>query len=129
MLKRIGISVAALCAALALAKPPAAAAADRDDHNNRPSYTQSQGRNTYEGYQSQGRNTYGGYQSQGRYQDDRYGSTWQNSYGYNQRGSTWGDGDGDSDDRRSNQWQVHNRANQRQSWRNTNRDRHEWRER
>jgi hypothetical protein len=50
-MKKIGISVAALCAVLAFAKPPAAAAADRDDYNYRPSYRYSEGRNSYEGYQ------------------------------------------------------------------------------
>ena len=97
MLKRIGISVAALCAAFVLAKPPAAAAADRDDYNNRPSYQQSERRNSYGGYQSQGRYSYGQYQPQTRYRDDR----------------------------RSSEWRDHSRGNQRQSWKYGNRNRHE----
>ena len=114
MLKRIGISVATLCAAIVLAKPPVAAAADRDDYNNRPSYKQSEGRNSY-----------GGYQTAERYRNDQRGSTWQNSYGYDRRGSTWGDGDYDRDDRRSSEWRDHSRGNQRQSWKYGNRNRHE----
>jgi hypothetical protein len=125
MLKRIGISVATLCAAFVLAKPPAAAAADRDDYNNRPSYQQSEGRNSYGGYQSQGRYSYGQYQPQRRYRNDRNSSEWQDRYGYDQRGSTWGDGDHDRDDRRSSEWREHNRGRQHNTWNYRSRNRHE----
>jgi len=116
MLKRIGISVATLCAAIVLAKPPVAAAAGRDDNNNRPSYQQSEGRNSYGGYQ-----TAGGNQTAERYRNDQRGSTWQNSYGYGQRGSTWGDGGRGGDNRSNNDWRQRNRGNQHQSWNYRNR--------
>lgn len=48
MLKRIGLSLAAICAAAAFVKPPAAMAADGDDYN-RSSYSYYEGRNAYTG--------------------------------------------------------------------------------
>lgn len=124
MLKRIGISVATLCAAFVLAKPPAAAAADHDDYNNRPSYQQIEGHNSYGGYHSQGR-SYGQYQPQKRYRNDRNSSAWQDRYGYDQRGSTWRDGERGGDNRRSSEWREHSRGNQHNTWNYRNRTRHE----
>jgi hypothetical protein len=100
MLKKIGLSVAALCAALALAKPPAAAAADRDDYNYRSSDRYSEGRNSYQGYSpygySEGRNSYQGYKRQERFRNDyqrgRRGRDWRENDGRDQR-QRWNDRD------------------------------------
>jgi len=92
MLKKIGISMAALCAGLALAKPPAAAAADRDDYHYRPSYQYNQGRR---GYQT--------YTPQQRFRNDYW---FQNDYRNDRRDREW----------RENQWRQRDRREQRQRW-------------
>ncbi|HKW98073.1 MAG TPA: hypothetical protein VJN43_10075 [Bryobacteraceae bacterium] len=48
MLKRIGLSLAAICAAAAFVRPPTAMAADGDDYN-RSSYSYYEGRNAHTG--------------------------------------------------------------------------------
>ena len=98
MLKKIGISMAALCAALVLAKPPAAAAADRDDYHYRPSYQYNQGRR---GYQT--------YTPQQRFRNDYW---FQNEYRNDRRDREW----------RENQWRQRDRREQRQRWNYRDRD-------
>jgi len=91
MMKKIGISMAAICAALALAKPPALAAADRDDYNYRPSYQYNQHRrNTYQGY-----TPWDGYRNDYRFE---------NNYRRNRRDREW----------REHEWREHERREQRQ---------------
>ena len=104
MLKKIGISMAALCAALALANPPAAAAADRDDHHHyRPSYQYNEGRRAYRTYapREQYRNDYW-------FQNDYR----QNDYRNDRRDREW----------REHEWRERQRREQRQRWNYRDRD-------
>jgi len=87
MMKKIGISLATLCAGVAFAIPQAAKAADRDDYNNynnRPSYqyNYNEGRSYQDSYQAYG--------PQVRYRND---------YRTNHRDTEWGE----------HVWQAHRR--------------------